>query len=106
MIADDDVGVPAAVFGVERCVGVAGGELPSMERAEGLSRPLLMPAAPNGLGSGLDTTLISTSASEEDISHKLANAQRTVTKLSQYILEYSIDSSQVDFSVWCLLFAV
>lgn len=65
------MGVPAAVFGVvERCVGVgvAGGELPSAERAgeraiSGLSRA----AAPKGLGSGLETTLISTSASEEDM---------------------------------------
>lgn len=63
------MGVPAAVFGVlERCVGVAGGELPSAERAgERASIGLSRAAAPKGLGSGLETTLISTSASEEDM---------------------------------------
>lgn len=60
--------MPTAVLGVERCVGVAGGELPSMLRAKGLSRPAAAEALmPSGLGSGLDTTLISTSASEEDM---------------------------------------
>lgn len=62
--------MPTAVLGVERCVGVAGGELPSMLRAKGLSRPAAAAAEelmPSGLGSGLDTTLISTSASEEDM---------------------------------------
>lgn len=56
--------MPAAVVGDDVVVGVLPLEGAGEAERKGVSLPLPQPA---GLGSGLDTTLISTSASEEDI---------------------------------------